>query len=207
MKKKKVKKIPTRQLLIETAGELFAEYGMKGTSIKMIADQSNQNIAAVNYHFGSKKNLFVETLNFVIEKMREHTDTKPVKITAKNFRAELNKFISSRCKLLLSKSKPTWYGGLLVRAFHEASKPGKEIAIEFFYPDIELLEKMAKAAKPKITPFAAKLWAYSVIAQIIFYIYGRRMILATNNRKVYSTEFINDIAENIFKISLAGLKT
>jgi AcrR family transcriptional regulator len=86
---KKKKKVPTRQLLLETAGELFAENGMKGTSIKMIADRSKQNIAAANYHFGSKKNLFIETLKFVVDKLTANSNTKPGKISAKNFNSEL----------------------------------------------------------------------------------------------------------------------
>jgi len=79
----KNKKVSTRQLLLETAGELFAENGMKGTSIKMIAEKSKQNIAAANYHFGSKKNLYIETLKFVVDKLGNSTDLKSGKIPAK----------------------------------------------------------------------------------------------------------------------------
>jgi AcrR family transcriptional regulator len=203
---KKKKKVPTRQLLLETAGELFAENGMKGTSIKMIADRSKQNIAAANYHFGSKKNLFIETLKFVVDKLTANSNTKPGKISAKNFNSELENFVKSRCKLLFSKSTPTWYGGLIVRAFHEAPKPVQELALEFFSPEVVYLESLAKAAKPKIKPFAAKMWAYSVISQIIFYVFARRMILIANNRKSYSPDFIKEVTEHIIKVCKAGLK-
>lgn len=203
---KKKKKIPTRQLLLETAGELFAENGMKGTSIKMIADQSKQNIAAVNYHFGSKKNLFIETLKFVVEKIQKDSNIKPVKITAKNYSSELEAFIKSRCKLLLSKSSPTWYGGLIVRAFNESPKQVQEITLKFFSPYVTHLESIAKAGKPKITPPTSKLWAHSVISQIIFYVYGRKMILAAMNRKSYPNDFIDEIAEQLLKTSKAALK-
>jgi AcrR family transcriptional regulator len=59
----------TRQILLETAAELFATHGFKGTSVKMIAQKTGQNIAAVNYHFGSKQNLFIQTLKTVLEKI------------------------------------------------------------------------------------------------------------------------------------------
>jgi AcrR family transcriptional regulator len=203
---KRKKKISTKQLLIETAGELFAENGMKGTSIKMIAERSKQNIAAANYHFGSKKNLFVETLRFVVDKVCSDIKASEQKINKKNYSAELEKFVKSRCKILLSRSTPSWYGGLMVRALNESPKPVQEIALEFFTPDIEFLEKLAKAAKPKLKTFAAKLWAYSVVSQIIFYISARRMILLANNRKQYSNDFIADVSDHIIKVSLAGLK-
>lgn len=49
---------PTKSRILEVAEELFAQQGYDGTPIRMIADQAQVNIAAVNYHFGSKSNLF-----------------------------------------------------------------------------------------------------------------------------------------------------
>ena len=48
----------TRQQILETAGELFAQYGYDGTTCKMICEQSGSNAAAVNYHFGSRDGLY-----------------------------------------------------------------------------------------------------------------------------------------------------
>ncbi len=194
---KRKKKIPTKQLLIETAGALFAENGMKGTSIKMIAESSKQNIAAANYHFGSKKNLFIDTLKFVVDKVTEETHKKPPKVTARTANKELENFVKARCKIFLSKSTPSWYGGLLVRAVNEAPKPIQEIALEFFTPDMEFLTSIARAVKPKIKPFAAKLWSYTVVSQIIFFVSAKKMILMANNKKVYSNDFIEEDADHI----------
>ncbi len=44
--------------IISMATRLFAENGYDGTSIKQISEQAGVNIAAVNYHFASKENLF-----------------------------------------------------------------------------------------------------------------------------------------------------
>ncbi len=48
----------TRRLLIDAATSLFAEHGFRGTSIRDIARTAGANVAAVNYHFGSKENLY-----------------------------------------------------------------------------------------------------------------------------------------------------
>jgi hypothetical protein len=106
----------------------------------------------------------------------------------------------------LSKSTPSWYGGLLVRAINEAPKPVQEIALDFFTPDIEFLASIAETVKPKMKPLAAKLWAYTVVSQIIFFVSAKRMILMANNKKVYSNDFIEEVADHIIKASKAALK-
>lgn len=52
----------TRTKVLESAFRLFGRYGFEGTSVRDIASASNVNIAAVNYHFGSKENLFWQVM-------------------------------------------------------------------------------------------------------------------------------------------------
>ena len=47
-------------ILIQTARELFAEHGFHNTTIRMISKQANVNVAAVNYYFRTKENLYFE---------------------------------------------------------------------------------------------------------------------------------------------------
>jgi AcrR family transcriptional regulator len=50
----------TRARIIEAAEQLFAERGIAATSMRAITAQAEVNLAAVNYHFGSKEGLIVE---------------------------------------------------------------------------------------------------------------------------------------------------
>jgi AcrR family transcriptional regulator len=43
--------------ILDAAEELFAEKGFSETSLRMITTKAEVNLAAVNYHFGSKKEL------------------------------------------------------------------------------------------------------------------------------------------------------
>lgn len=47
----------TRQRIIETSLRLFAEHGRKGVSVRHISAAAKVKIAAVSYHFGSKRSL------------------------------------------------------------------------------------------------------------------------------------------------------
>ena len=48
----------TRQRLLESACDLFAAKGFTKATNKEICDRAGANIAAVNYYFGSKQNLY-----------------------------------------------------------------------------------------------------------------------------------------------------
>jgi len=52
----------TRERLLDAAEALFADRGYNAVSMREIAAHARVNLAAVGYHFGSKKNLFVESL-------------------------------------------------------------------------------------------------------------------------------------------------
>lgn len=52
----------TRLQLLETAGQVFAEQGYARATSKEICERANANIAAVNYHFGSKDGLYAAVL-------------------------------------------------------------------------------------------------------------------------------------------------
>lgn len=50
----------TRERILARAGPLFALHGLEGLGIRQLAREAKVNIAAVNYHFGSKQALFRE---------------------------------------------------------------------------------------------------------------------------------------------------
>src|SRR3954447_24324365 len=47
----------TRDRLLDTAERLFAEHGYQATTMRAVTTEAAANIAAVNYHFGSKQAL------------------------------------------------------------------------------------------------------------------------------------------------------
>ena len=49
--------VQTKARILDSAEQLFAEYGFSATSIRQITNAADVNIAAVNYHFGSKEEL------------------------------------------------------------------------------------------------------------------------------------------------------
>ncbi len=50
----------TKDRILHAAEELFAQQGFASTSLRQVTSRADVNIAAVNYHFGSKDNLVNE---------------------------------------------------------------------------------------------------------------------------------------------------
>ena len=48
----------TKERILDAAELLFAEHGFSGTSLRAVTGEAEVNLAAVNYHFGSKMGLF-----------------------------------------------------------------------------------------------------------------------------------------------------
>lgn len=61
----------TKERIIETAEVLFARNGYAGTSLRDITEDAGVNVAAVNYHFGSKEGLLAAILDRVVVPLNE----------------------------------------------------------------------------------------------------------------------------------------
>ena len=59
----------TKDRILGAAEELFALHGFAGTSLRQVTSRADVNIAAVNYHFGSKENLVNEVFRRRMDEM------------------------------------------------------------------------------------------------------------------------------------------
>jgi AcrR family transcriptional regulator len=59
----------TKDRILGAAEELFAQHGFAGTSLRQVTTRADVNIAAVNYHFGSKENLVNEVFRRRMDEM------------------------------------------------------------------------------------------------------------------------------------------
>ncbi len=57
----------TRSRLLDAAERLFADHGFHATSIRDITDLAGANVAAINYHFGSKEQLLRAVTDRIVE--------------------------------------------------------------------------------------------------------------------------------------------
>ena len=83
----------TRERILDAAERLFMAHGYEGTSMRQITGEANVNLAAVNYHFGSKEALMQEAFRRrldwlneermrVLDRLEREAGDQPVKPSA-----------------------------------------------------------------------------------------------------------------------------
>lgn len=72
----------TKTLILDAAEALFADHGFAGTSMRMITGEAGVNVAAVNYHFGSKEGLLRAVLDRIVRPVNEERLDRLAEATA-----------------------------------------------------------------------------------------------------------------------------
>jgi len=102
----------TKKALLDTACDIFAKNGFYKTTMRDITDASNTNVAAVNYHFGDKENLYFESFKHAAEVENREISAQIKDIS--DAKQLLKKSLYLRLEGIISKSPSSW----LMRMFH-----------------------------------------------------------------------------------------
>ena len=155
----------TKLALILAAGELFAEHGFDGTSIRAIAEKADANIAAISYHFGGKQELHLAALLYAVH----HGVMKSIPQAVGNLERfetphQMTEAIRELVHIifadLLSDVRPLWRTHLLLRAMLDESPAIATIVERTFRPDVDALMAFAKHARPDLSDEQARCWAF-----------------------------------------------
>jgi AcrR family transcriptional regulator len=63
--------LATKERILDSAESLFMEHGFEATGLRQITAAADVNLAAVNYHFGSKEELFEAVLTRRLDPMNQ----------------------------------------------------------------------------------------------------------------------------------------
>ena len=63
--------LDTKSRILDAAEQLFMEHGFEATSLRQLTSSAGVNLAAVNYHFGSKEELFEAVLTRRLDPMNQ----------------------------------------------------------------------------------------------------------------------------------------
>lgn len=129
-----VEKPETKEAIMEVASELFSVYGYSGTSVREIAHKSKVNIAAINYHFGNKHNLYWATIDrkqkWLDEGVAKIAETcrDPAKMTVEAFRFLMTDqaAVRSTLKMMLTDGVPEPDGAFKDLVCSELGPPGAQ---------------------------------------------------------------------------------
>jgi AcrR family transcriptional regulator len=201
-------KNPTRERLIEAAGELFAEKGFKETTVRDICDRAEANVAAVNYHFGDKERLHEEVMLYIINGIKENFPIDRGLDGEESAEARLSIFIRNMLYRFADPARPAWQGVLLAQermnprpailsVMHEEISKGRKLLFslieELLGPDADIEH--------------VELCDASIVGQLMFQAHVRSPHAHPMFRRegLSEAEF-NGIVRHITDFSLAGME-
>ena len=189
--------------LLEAAGVEFAEKGYEAARVRSICDKAGVNLAGVNYHFGDKERLYVET---VIE---AHRCGSPMIETAVFEQAspaeQLRLFVRHFLENVLAMREITWHHSLMLREMLTPSSACETLVRETIRPRFERLLGIMRKVCPEAEERRLHALAFSVIGQCLHYRVGRHVAERLVGPEAYAALDVDFLTDHITNFTLAAL--
>jgi len=202
----------TRRRLIDAASELFAARGFHATTARDIAQRAGANLAAGNYHYGSKKELYLEVLRdqfaTIGDALARRGGSKPAAEIARLSRKQALVLLHRRIAVILDLligPRPALHGALMQREMADPSQALPIIVREFIRPMSEEMEQIVARIAPELSPRDLRRVVMSIIGQAIFYRFAMPAVLAMYDLESFPKGFAADVAEHVAEFSIGGI--
>ncbi len=159
----------TRKRLLDTAETMFAERGFAAASVRDITSAAGCNLAAVNYHFGGKRNLYSQVFRRRLAELREQriASIEAVRSRAGSLEAVLTAFAEAFLKPLMPRGQGRSVLDLILREMLDPQLPSEMYRSEFVEPIQGVLVSALLSTTPDLDPSSARVCAVSVIGQLV----------------------------------------
>lgn len=193
----------SRERLMEAAGEVFAEVGFKAATIREITSRAGVNIAAVNYYFRDKEELYSAVL---MHAQRCAIESAWVSGNSGSPEVRLRNFIEGMLRHLLDPLRPAWHSRLMTREMASPTRMFYELIEEGFRPKTLLLDTILRdITEGRLSEEEYARTGASIIAQCVFYRQNRPVIQQLYPDLLSDENHIGKLADHITAFSLGGV--
>ena len=195
----------TRRRLIEAGLEVFAEEGFRNATLQEICGRAGANIAAANYHFGGKEELYAAVFEYAVQ--RATTDGRSDAHAAdaspeERLRAHIGTFLGR----LLDPGRQAWIARLVAREMIEPTPVLDRLVRKRMRANHELI---AGAIRDLLGPGASdetvRFCTLSVVAQCVFY-RNSAPVITRLYPDLQPAKEVRRIAEHVTSFSLGAIR-
>ncbi|MCD6044413.1 MAG: TetR/AcrR family transcriptional regulator [Burkholderiales bacterium] len=144
----------TRTRILDAAEELFMQHGFEGTSMRQLTSRAGVNLAAVNYHFGSKDALIEAVFRRRLDPMNTARIAELAKLEGGGGlspEAIIRAFVGPSLRLVEdAKSGGRNFTRLLGRTYTEPSKTLRALIGQMYAPTMERYKAALERALPQM---------------------------------------------------------
>ncbi len=188
------------------AGPVFAAKGYRATTVREICDQAKVNLASINYYFGDKQKLYVETV-VMARTMRVQQVPYPNWGAATNPEEKLRDFVNLLIRRLVAMQSEPWQVRLLMREIFQPTEACRHLVEEYFRPFFKTLGDVVDELVGQPLPeFQRNQIGFSIIGQCLYYRFSAditSMMIDDIQFKEYFSQ--TRLAEHIADFSLGAI--
>ncbi len=194
----------TRRRLLEAAGEVFAEHGFRAATVQEICRRADANIAAVNYHFSDKEQLYREVIRYAEE---QHGAAHPRELPrGASAEERLHAHVEWFLIHLLDEGRPAWHGRLMAREMIEPTAALDELVDGHIRESNDrLLGIVRELMGPEASDEQVRTSAFSITGQCLFYRHCEPVIARLHPELRIGRAQVPALAEHVTRFSVAGL--
>jgi AcrR family transcriptional regulator len=198
----------TRERVLAAASELFAARGFHGTKMRDIAERAHVNLAAANYHFGSKEDLYLDVLREQFARINEMLTQRGAILRDGLNRDQLVRLLRERVAAMLELllgPPPGLHGTLMMREMLDPSEALPVIVDQFIAPHREAMEQIVSRLDPTLDAETVERCVFSIVGQVFFYRTHLPVFLHHEGVEHVSSELLRGAADHITTFSLGGM--
>ncbi len=184
----------TRERILNAAEALFVEQGFEATSLRQITAKAGANLAAVNYHFGTKEAL-----------VREVFDRRLRVINAERLAGLDAAEAQAHGRPLAPEKLIEAFLRLLGRAYTEPTEAVRKLLAEEYVEVLERFKRALLRALPEL-PEKELVWrVHFALGAMSYAIAGADSVQLIASYEVRDTDNIESITQRIVPFIVAGL--
>jgi AcrR family transcriptional regulator len=195
-----------RAKLLQAAGPIFADKGFRAATVRDICKAAGTNGAAVNYYFGDKERLYIETVKQAT-RVRAEEVPFPEHPAGTSALVRLHAFVETLLTRMLDSDPERWQARLMAREVLQPTRACHEMVEDYFRPNFEQLTEILAELLPEGTSEARlRQFGFSVVGQCFFYRFGGKIVgMLVPEAELQAHYSIRQLAEHISRFTVLGL--
>ena len=197
-----------REKLLDTAEELFFNKGYENVSVRELTSAAGVNVAAINYYFQSKENLYRESvrrrLSFVADDLISAMKREINRDEPPDLRTILSVYINEYMGNILMVKEAGRFIETISRDMSEGGIITDILIEEMVAPVHMILKDAITRVRPDLPEDKISLCIISIGGQMFHFIRAREIIRRITGKE-YNIEFLKRIVDHIIDFSLKGI--
>ena len=199
----------TRDRILVAAHKLFADKGFDATSVRDITTEAGCNVASVNYHFGGKENLYLETFRSMLTTLRDQRLDVLGELMARESAPSLEEYLEAFANgfldPLVDESRGRLFLGLVSREMISPRLPMGVFLGEFIEPLMERATAALAKFGPPIDPEMARMCTMSQVGQLLHVLKAYHLFTLHERSDLMPARF-SDYVDHFVRFSAGGIR-